>query len=160
MLDAIRIYFNGEQQESLLFIAVGLLAIALSARLWLTRHRLRAMAYPLVVIALIQLVVGASVYLRTDAQVARLSAQAQAAPAVFKAEETRRMQLVLRNFHLYEGIEIALLTLGVLGLLLRGSNPTARGVALGLILQPALMFGLDLAAQARADLYLRALGSL
>ena len=66
---------------------------------------------------------------------------------------------MVRNFHLYEGIEIALLTLGVLGLLLRGGNPTARGVALGLIVQPALMFGLDLAAQARAGLYLRALGS-
>ena len=159
MQDAIHSYFNGEQQEGLLFIAVGLLAVALSAWLWRTRHRLRAMAYPLVAMALIQLVVGSTVFLQTDAQVVRLSAQAQATPAVFKAEENRRMQLVVRNSRLYEGIEIALLTLGVLGLLLRGSDPRSRGVALGLTVQPALMVGLDLAAQARADMYLRALGS-
>ncbi len=64
----------------------------LSLWLWMNGHRLKSMAYPLVVIALMQIVVGSTVYLRTDSQVSTLSAQLQVNPATLKAEETARME--------------------------------------------------------------------
>ena len=62
-------YFVAEKQESIIFIVVGLLAIGLSLWLWMNGHRLKSMAYPLVIVALMQIAVGGTVYLRTDRQV-------------------------------------------------------------------------------------------
>jgi membrane protein YdbS with pleckstrin-like domain len=85
MINNMSSYFVAEKQESVIFIAVGLLAIGLSVWLWMNGHRLKSMAYPLVVIALMQMVVGGLIYLRTDSQMATLSAQLQVNPAALKA---------------------------------------------------------------------------
>ena len=53
-------YFTAEKQESLLFVAVGILAIGVAAWLWMNGHRLKSMAFPLAAIAVIQVVVGGS----------------------------------------------------------------------------------------------------
>ena len=81
MINHMNSYFSAEKQESVIFIAVGLLAVGISVWLWMNGHRLKSMAYPLVAIAVMQIVVGASVYLRTDAQLTTLSAQLNANPA-------------------------------------------------------------------------------
>jgi hypothetical protein len=98
MIKEMSSYFAAERQESLLFIAVGLLAIGLGAWLWMNGHWLKSMVFPLVVIGLLQMVVGATVCLRTDAQLNALSAQLQTQPMVLKVEETERMQTVMKNF--------------------------------------------------------------
>ena len=77
------LYFSAEKQESLLFIAIGLLAIDMAAWLWMTGHSLKPMAYPLVAIALLQITVGGLVYLRTDAQWSVLSDQLEATSVAF-----------------------------------------------------------------------------
>ena len=81
MINSLSSYFSAEKQESLIFMAIGLVAIGISVWLWMNGHRLKSMAYPLVVIALLQIVVGGSVYLRTDTQLSALGAQLQANPA-------------------------------------------------------------------------------
>ncbi len=101
-------YFAAEKQESLLFMAVGVLAVAVAIWLYANGHRLKSMAFPLVAIALIQLVVGGSVFFRSGSQLAGLSRQAAEAPAAFKVEETRRMDVVMKSFTTYKWIEIAL----------------------------------------------------
>lgn len=45
-------YFVGEKQESVLFILAALMAVGLALWLWSHGHRLRWMALPLVVVAL------------------------------------------------------------------------------------------------------------
>ncbi|MFM8465409.1 MAG: hypothetical protein ACKOA0_15190, partial [Burkholderiaceae bacterium] len=70
MLQDLQRYFSAEKSESLLFVAVGILAIGLAVWLLQDGHRLRSAAFPLIAIALIQLVVGGTVFLRTDGQVA------------------------------------------------------------------------------------------
>jgi hypothetical protein len=153
-------YFAAEKQESLLFIAVGLMAICVAVWLWTNGHRLRLMAVPLVTIALIQLVVGTTVYLRTDSQVQGLIAQSQSAPESFKQEEMSRMQTVMKNFNIYKTIEMALLVLGVclVGLLQRFD--AAAGIGAGLVVQAAFMLALDLFAEARGQDYMVALKEL
>jgi membrane protein YdbS with pleckstrin-like domain len=77
-------YFVGEKQESVLFMLAALMAMGLAVWLWTNGHRLRFMALPLVVVALMQLVVGVTIFARTDAQVAKLSTQLTSSPIEFK----------------------------------------------------------------------------
>ena len=153
-------YFGAEKLEALLFIVVGALAIALALVLLRRRSRLRGMAIPLVAVALIQGVVGATVYLRSDAQIARLQRQAQEAPAQFKNEEAARMRSVIANLDLYRRIEIGLLALGMAIVVLLRNREFGFAFGLGLVLQSGFMLALDHFAQARAHEYVKAvLGS-
>jgi hypothetical protein len=153
-------YFAGEKQESLLFIAVGLIAICVAAWLWTNGHRLRFMAVPLITIALMQLVVGTTVYLRTESQVQSLIAQSQSAPAQFKQDELGRMQTVMKNFNIYKTIEMVLLVVGVclIGFLQRFD--VAAGIGAGLVLQAAFTLALDMFAEARGQDYMVTLQGL
>lgn len=150
-------YFAGEKQESLLFMAVGLIAIGVAVWLWANGHRLRFMAVPLVVIALMQLVVGGTIYLRTDAQVQSLTAQSQSAPAQFKQDEVSRMQTVMKNFNLYKTVEMVLLVLGVGLIAFLQRFDVAAGVGAGLVLQASFTLALDMFAEARGQDYIVAL---
>jgi hypothetical protein len=153
-------YFAGEKQESLLFIAVGLLAIGISVWLWMNGHRLKSMAYPLVAIALMQIVVGASVYLRTDTQQSTLSVQLKANPAALKVEETSRMQTVLKNFSIYKTVEMVLLIFGVGMIAFLQRHDMAAGIGVGLVLQAAFTLTLDIFAETRGADYLSAIGAI
>jgi hypothetical protein len=153
-------YFTAEKQESVIFIAVGLVAIGISVWLWMNGHRLKFMAYPLVAIALMQLVVGGLIYLRTDAQLSTLSAQLQVAPAVLKAEETTRMQTVMKNFSIYKTVEMVLLVVGVGMIAFLQRHDLAAGIGVGLVLQAAFTLTLDIFAEARGADYLSVLHSM
>jgi hypothetical protein len=118
--------------------------------------RLKAMAYPLVAIAAIQLVVGGTVFFRSDAQAQTLTQQAATQPQRFAQAETARMATVMKNFVLYRYIEIALVIIGVLLVALWPRTDWIAAVGVGLALQSALMLTLDLFAEARGQTYLHA----
>lgn len=160
MINHMNSYFSAEKQESLIFIAVGLLAIGISVWLWMNGHRLKSMAYPLVAIAVMQIVVGASVYLRTDVQLSTLSVQLNANPAALKTEETNRMQTVMKNFSIYKAVEMVLLIIGVGMIAFLQRHDLAAGIGVGLVLQAAFTLTLDIFAQARGADYLSAIRSL
>ena len=143
-------YFVGEKQESVLFILAALMAIGLALWLWSHGHRLRWMALPLVVVALMQLVVGVTIFARTDAQLAKLSTQLVSSPAEFKLAETARMQTVMANFKLYKSVELTLLVLGA----------CLIAFGIGLVVQAGFTLALDLFAEARGEAYLRALAGM
>jgi len=149
-------HFGAEKLQSLLFIAVGTLAIVLALRLLRRRSRLRGMAVPLIAVALIQLGLGASVYLRSDAQTARLQQQAQQAPAQFKSDEAARMRSVIANFERYRRIEIGLLALGMALVVLLRNREFWFAFGLGLVLQAGVMLALDHFAETRAHSYFKA----
>ena len=157
MINHISNYFVAEKQESVIFIAVGLLAIGLSGWLWMNGHRLKSMAYPLVVIGLMHMVVGGTVYQRTDSQVSTLSTQLQLMPAELKAEESTRMQIVMKNFSIYKTIEMMLLIVGVGMIAFLQRQDMAVGIGVGLVLQAAFTLTLDLFAEARGAEYLSAI---
>ena len=154
MMNNMSDYFVAEKQESVIFVVVGLLAIGFSLWLWMNGHRLKSMAYPLVVIALMQIVVGGTVYLRTDSQVSTLSAQFQVNPAALKAEETARMETVMKNFSIYKSIEMLLLIMGVGMIAFFQRHDVAAGIGVGLVLQAAFTLTLDIFAETRGADYL------
>lgn len=155
MTDPIVSYFSAEKSEAALFMAVGLIAIAAALYLALARSTWKAMAIPLVAIAAIQIVVGSTVFFRTAEQVETLQAQYAADRAAFVADETSRMQVVMKNFEIYKAIEIALLAAGIALATFLRRNTSWRAFGVGLALQSALMLVLDLFAEHRAGEYLR-----
>lgn len=151
---AIITYFKGEKRESLLFMAAGFASIAASVFLWRTDSAWQGMAYPLIAVALIQIVVGSTVYFRTDAQVLGLHTQLASDPAAYRAAELPRMETVRRSFNLCKGVEITLLVLSIAGYFFFRERQTLFAVSNGLMLQSALMLALDLVAERRADVYM------
>jgi hypothetical protein len=153
-------YFVGEKQESVLFILAALIAIGLAVWLWSNGHRLRFMALPLVVVALMQLVVGVTIFARTDAQLTHLSTQLASAPAQFKQAETERMHTVMANFKMYKTVEWVLLLVGVCLIVFFSKSDVATGIGIGLVVQAGFTLALDLFAEARGEAYLRALAGI
>ncbi len=154
-------YFRAEQAESLLFAAFGILAIGLSAYL-LWRHGdalSKGLAIPLVLVGLIQLTVGGTVYLRTPGQLAALAAQHRTEPARFRAEETARMAKVMANFTTYKWIEVAFIVTG-LAVTLFVSQPFWLGIGMGMLVQGALMLPADITAAQRGAVYQAAVGGV
>jgi hypothetical protein len=66
-MEQITKYFNAEKNESLLFVAVGVMAIALATYFFVKMKQpfYDGMAYPLIAVALIQIIVGGLVYFRS-----------------------------------------------------------------------------------------------
>lgn len=156
MMNDMSSYFVAEKQESVIFFVVGLMAIGLSLWLWMNGHRLKSMVYPLVVIALMQIAVASTIYLRTDSQLSTLSAQLQTNPAALKAAETARMETVMKNFSIYKTIEMLLLIIGVGLIAFSQRHDVATGIGVGLILQAAFTLALDIFAETRGAAYLSA----
>ena len=153
-------YFAAEKAESWLFILVGVVAVGASVWLLRTGSSYRGMAYPLIAVGLIQLVVGGTVAFRTDAQVAALTLQLASSPSAFQLAEVPRMEVVMRNFELYKGIEIVLLLVGVALTYAFRHKELVYGIGVGLVMQASLTLVLDLFAERRGDEYLAAIRAL
>ncbi len=153
MKDEMVRYFQAEKAESALFLLAAAAAIAISLVLINSASEYRWTAAPLLAIALVQLVVGGAVLLRTNRQVENLTAQLDSDPQDYRSQELARMDTVARNFRLYKGIEIALLAIGVILTYALRDRMTWYAVGTGCIAQSALMLVFDLVAEHRADLY-------
>lgn len=157
-------YFLAEKYESFIFVGVGVLAIVVSVWLWMSGSSFattfKAMSYPLVIVALIQIMVGGSVYLRSDKQIETFSAQVQSAPAAYKVDEVKRMDVVNKNFTLYKWLEIALLLAAIATTFVVSRNSAWYAVAIGLFIQSSLMLTADLFAEHRAHHYVDCINRL
>jgi hypothetical protein len=153
-------YFSAEKTESLLFLAAGMVAILASWWLWRAGGTWRGMVYPLAAIAAIQIAVGGSVYLRTDAQVASFKQQLHENPKLLQVTERERMAKVMTNFIWYKALEIALLLAGIAFTFFTDRLSLLNAVGIGLIVQSALMLVLDLFAERRGEQYLNAVNTL
>lgn len=153
-------YFAAEKWESLLFMVCGLTAVVIAIVLWRSESSYRGMLYPLVIIGLIQVVAGSAVFFRTDAQAGALASQLQVSPADYEKAELARMKIVNRNFAWYKTIEIVLLAAGIGMTYLFRQNDFLYSLAVGLVLESALMLVADLFAEHRAEDYVRAIQTL
>jgi hypothetical protein len=160
MHDELVRYFSAEKSESLLFILMGVGAFVASALLFRSESPYRGMAIPLTAIGLIQVGVGATVYLRTDAQVAALTALLKGTPAEFQQAELARMAVVMRSFQLYKAIEIVVLAGGIVLALLFPRRERLYSAGIGCLLQGSLMLVMDLFAERRGQVYIDAIRRL
>jgi hypothetical protein len=161
-MEQISKYFNAEKYESVLFVLVGVFAIIFAAY-FLVKVKLpfySGMAYPLIAVAIIQIVVGTSVYFRSPKDILRVNNIVEHEKSKIYAEEIPRMEVVMKNFVIYRWIEILLLLLGIIMFFYFEPNTLWEGVGLGLAIQASFMLLLDFFAESRGKTYLEFLQQL
>lgn len=158
----IETYFRAEKAESLLFLLIGLASIVFAVFAWVkwNEHFMKGMAIPLVLIGLIQMTVGGTVFARTDKQVAALHAQVQVDIQGYRAAELPRMEKVVKSFTAIKWMEIAFLLIGTGLLVIAKGNSFWKGVGLGLLLQGAISLTLDVFAEKRGLEYMAAIAEM
>lgn len=155
-------YFVAEKQESLVFIVIGAVAIlaAIAFYFFLKSSFLRGAAFPLLLIGIIQLTVGYTVYKRSDDDRVRNVYAYDMNPTQLKQDEIPRMEKVNRNFVIYRWIELALLVVGLILSFTFGQNPGRSfwyGFGIALSIQALIMLTADYMAEKRALEYTRGL---
>lgn len=155
-------YFRAEKSESLLFMLVGIAAIAFSvyAFLRLQQSFYTGIAIPVLLVGLIQVVVGSTVYFRTEKQIADTIQQIKSDPEKAKQDELLRMQVVMNNFTVYKWIEIAFVISGIFLILFFRQKELLLGIGLGLLIQGAIMLSLDIFAERRGEKYIQFTGEI
>ena len=154
-------YFIAEKQESLLFLIIGIAAILLAVVFWFfiksNPSFFKGAAIPLLAIGLIQMVVGYTVYSRTDKQKKDIAYNIGIEPVSFvKQTELPRMEKVMTNFVIYRWVEIAFIITGLVLIFLFKSNPDKSfwyGLGIGLAIQALIMLGADYFAERRGKVY-------
>ncbi|MEP7163465.1 MAG: hypothetical protein ABI741_02165 [Ferruginibacter sp.] len=155
-------YFIAERSESLLFVFIGIAAIVLAVVFFffLKTNLYKGMALPLVLIAVLQITVGYTVYKRSDGDRKRNIYAYDLNPSELKGKEIPRMEKVIKDFVLYRWIELILLIVGLLMVFLYRSNierDFLYGLGVGLAIQAFIMLGADYFAEARAKEYTKGL---
>jgi hypothetical protein len=158
-MDFIKTYFTAEKNESLIFILFGMLTIGFSvyALLKWGDSFYRGFAVPAILIGIIQIVVGSTVYFRTDKQIIQLETLYQKDKAAFAKAETPRMDTVMKNFSLYKKVEVAFVVIGLLLIFFVSSKEFWLGIGVGMLLQGALMLTADIFAERRGTAYIEAI---
>jgi drug/metabolite transporter (DMT)-like permease len=151
-------YFTAEKSESLLFIIMGIIAITLAILFFFVfkTNMHKGAAIPFLLVGFIHLVVGYTVYKRSDADRIRNVYALDMNPSKFKTDELPRMQVVNKNFVAYRYTEIALAIVGfVLIFLFRGNADKQFWFGLGwaLAIEALVSLGADYFAEQRATLY-------
>jgi uncharacterized membrane protein HdeD (DUF308 family) len=157
-------YFTAEKQESLLFVIIGIAAIlaAIAFFFFIRSAFFKGAAVPLLVIGLMQLVVGITVYNRSDGDRVRNVYAYDMNPGELKEKEIPRMEKVNRNFVIYRWVELALLVTGMVLSMVYGQNPGRSfwyGFGIALALQAGVILVADYFAEKRGLEYYKGLQS-
>jgi hypothetical protein len=151
-------YFIAEKQESLVFLVIGILAIAVSLIFYLMvkTQLYRGAAIPLLALGLIQAVAGYTVYVRSDDQRVSQVYAYDMNPDQLKTVELTRMRKVKTSFQIYRWIEIGAFIAGII-LIILFRNPAGNmfwtGLGITLTIMAAELFVADFIAEKRAVYY-------
>ncbi|MEO8236291.1 MAG: hypothetical protein ABI549_12805 [Flavobacterium sp.] len=109
-------YFNAEKFESLFFVGVGIISIALGIYFWfiIKEPFYKGVTIPLILVALIQFSVGLTVYFRSQKDILMVENLIKKEPFKIQIEEIPRMNVVMKNFVIYRYVEIALMLCGLI----------------------------------------------
>jgi hypothetical protein len=155
----VTIYFTEEKIESLFFIIVGITSILLSLIFWfiIKYSFYNGLAFPFLLIGLIQLIVGTTVYIRSPKDIIKVENIVKYEPQKIQTEELPRMEIVMKYFTIYKWIEIALILTGIVLFILFYNSPQTfwKGLGLGLLIQASLMLSLDFVAEKRGKTYIQ-----
>lgn len=154
-------YFIAEKQESVVFMIVGVVALILAVVCWFfikgNPSFYKGAAIPLLALGLIQMVVGFTVYSRTEKQQKDIAYNIGMEPVAYtKSTELPRMKTVMKNFVVYRWVEIAFIVVGVVLIFLFRQNIDKsfwHGLGIALAIQGVIGLGLDYFAESRGKVY-------
>ena len=160
-------YFIAEKQAGLLFLIVGSVAVILAIVFFFfikaNPSFYKGMAVPLVAIGLLQLVVGITIFNRSDKQRMDVAYKIGMDPGFVKNTEQPRMEKVQQNFSIYKYAELALLIAGIVLIVLFRTNTDKQfwyGLGIALAIQAAACLWADVVAAKRGNVYLEELKRL
>jgi len=155
-MENIQLYFKAERMESLVFMAFGIIAFIAGIYFIFSLKKpfYTGMAWPLIIVALIQLFVGGAVFIRSPKDIIRVEKIVSANQGSIATEETPRMETVMKNFVIYRWVEMALVAIGVSLILTQPAGSMGKGVGTGLFIQSFLMLVADFFAMRRGQIYL------
>jgi hypothetical protein len=151
-------YFIAEKQECLVFLVIGIAAILLGLILhFMVKTQVcRGAAIPLLVLGLIQVVAGYTVYIKSDDQRVSQVYAYDMNPDQLKTVELTRMRKVKTHFQIYRWIEIGAFVAGII-LFIAFQDPSGKifwlGFGISLTLMAAELFTADFIAEKRAVYY-------
>lgn len=156
-IEFVSTYFTEEKIESLFFLLIGISSILLALIfLFIIKYSLyKGLAYPLLLIGILQVVVGISIYIRSPKDIIRVGQLIQNEPQNIQSNEIIRIDQVIDNFTTYLCIEMSLIIISLSLYIYFYKSPQTfwKGVALGLLIQASLLLPLDLVAKQRAHSY-------
>ena len=155
-------YFSGEKAESHLFISLGIVTVLLATYflIGMKSSFWRGAAIPFMGVALLEIVVGVTISLRSPKDIVRVEHQIKYEPDRIRTEEIPRMEVVMRNFRMYRYVEMSLVVCGLVLMYAAGISPFWRGVGFGLFSQASIVLCLDYFAETRGAIYLAYLNTL
>jgi drug/metabolite transporter (DMT)-like permease len=155
-------YFNAEKAESWIFMAIGIIGIALSVIFFfvLKTNFYKGASVPLLLVGLLLGIVGFTVYKRSDSDRLRNVYAYDMNPAQLKQQEIPRMETVMKNFSIYRYIEIALAIIGICLFFYYGHYTEKffwKGFGLTLAIMAILALSADYFAEKRGYFYIEGL---
>lgn len=147
-------YFHAERAGGMVFVLLGVVAIGVAVWSWRYGAFWRGAAWPLVLVALLQIGVGASVWWRSPQDLARVRQLVVSERLRVDSEEIPRVQQVVREFARNRWIEFALIAVGLLMAALAPRGTFWQGIAVGQVLQVGLVCFVDWFGERRAAAYL------
>jgi hypothetical protein len=141
-------YFAAEKQGSLIFLVVGAIAIGIALYFFFYNKTqvYKGAAIPMILIGIIFILVGISVYSKNDDDRIRNVYALDMKPADFKDIELPKMQKLQNDLAIYRWIEIGLFASGFLIFLFLRKKPDLSfwsGLGLSLAIMALLAHGLD-----------------
>jgi glucan phosphoethanolaminetransferase (alkaline phosphatase superfamily) len=157
-VDFIHNYFIGEKRESYLFMVLGIVALVAAILFFFIgkTNIYKGAAIPLILIGLLHIIVGYTVYKRSDAQRIDMAYQYGIANNQAPASELSRMDTVMKNFVIYRYVEIALALIGVALIILFKNNLPKQfwlGFGIALAIEALVSLGADYFAEKRGYIY-------
>ena len=155
-------YFIGEKQESWVFMAIGLIAIILAVVFFLVikTSLYKGMAIPFILIGIILVTVGVTVYKRSDQQRIDNVYSFDMNPSKLKEQELPRMEKVMKSFVIIKWVEIILLVTGIalyIYFIRDFRHDFWRGFGFALALMALIALRADYFAEKRGRIYTKGL---
>lgn len=149
-------YFNGEKQESYLFIIIGVIALVMALYFFfvLKSSFWKGVAIPFIVVAVLEFTVGYSIIIRSPKDIIRVENLVKKEPQQIRTYEIPRMEKVMKNFVIFRFIEIGFLFLGIILMYRLPVENFSKGIGLGLFIQASIVLLLDFFAESRGFIYL------
>lgn len=156
-------YFQREKGGGIGLMAIGGgSAIAGGLLLFQESEAVQGVGFPLLGLGIVSLAVGVVVYLRTDEQVAELTAQLGEDPSGFKKEEKERMDELMLGLDVVKTLEVLFVVGGISAAVIgkANKNDVMRGIGWGLAGEGGALLVMDVIASRRATVYIKALDAL
>jgi len=155
-------YFTGEKMESLLFLGMGIIGVAIAIFLFfvLKTSFFKGIAIPFLMVSILEIIVGVTIVNRSPKDIIRVESYLTDNSKMIQTTEIPRIEKVMKNFVIFRYIEITLIILGIILMYRFRHNLLWNGIGLGLFIQSSIVLILDFFAERRGHVYLTYLRSL